>query len=63
MPVATDYKMPVFGEAVRQFTGFLVSQGLSPGLLWVFPEDVCWRKQRLFVKEGMCKCFLADSLV
>ena len=50
MSVTTEHKMPVFGEAVEQFGGFLASQGLSPDLLWVFREDVCWRKQRLFVK-------------
>src|SRR5215216_1241281 len=48
--VATEYEMPAFGEAVQQFGGFLVSQGLSSDLLWVFREDVCWRKQQLFVK-------------
>jgi hypothetical protein len=48
--VAIEYEMPVFGEAVRQFGGFLVSQGLSSDLLWVFRQDVCWRKQRLLVK-------------
>ncbi|MDQ3816427.1 MAG: hypothetical protein M3362_01900 [Acidobacteriota bacterium] len=42
--------MPAFGEAVQQFGGFLLIQGLSSGLLWVFREDVCWRKQRLLVK-------------
>lgn len=50
MSVATEHKMPIFGEAVEQFGGFLVSQGLSSELLWVFREDVCWRQQRLFVK-------------
>lgn len=50
MSVATEYEMPVFGEAVQQFGGFLVSQGLSPDLLWVFREDVCRRKRRLFIK-------------
>jgi hypothetical protein len=42
--------MPVFGEAVQQFGGFLVSQGLSADVLWVFREDVCWRQQQLLVK-------------
>jgi len=42
--------MPVFGEAVRQFGGFLAGQGRSSDLLWVFREDVCWRNQQLLVK-------------
>lgn len=50
MAIATDYEMPVFGEAIQQFGSFLVSQGFSPDLLWVFREDVCWRNQRVFVK-------------
>ena len=47
--------MPVFGEAVRQFGGFLESQGLSSDLLWVFREDVCRRRQHLFVKVPVPK--------
>jgi hypothetical protein len=50
MSVAPEYEMPVFGEAARQFGGFLVSQRLSPDLLWVFREDVCGRNQQLPVK-------------
>jgi hypothetical protein len=48
--VAAEYEMPSFGEAVQQFGGFLASQGQSSDLLWVFREDVCRRKQQLFVK-------------
>lgn len=48
--ISTAYEMPVFSEAAREFSGFLVSQGVSAELLWVFREDVCWYRQRLLVK-------------
>ena len=50
MSVAAEYEMPVFGEAVRQFGDFLVSQRLPSEGPWVFREDVCWRQRQLFVK-------------
>ncbi len=50
MNASTEYEIPVFSEAVKQFHSFLVSQGIDSELLWVFREDVAWRKQKMFVK-------------
>lgn len=50
MSIATEHEMPAFGEAAGQFGGFLASRGLAADLLWVFREDVCWRRQRVLVK-------------
>lgn len=50
MSAAKDYELPVFGEAAREFSAFLESQGAAPGLLWVFREDVCQRGRRVFVR-------------
>lgn len=60
MSVATGHEMPVFGEAVRRFGGFLVSRGLSPDLLWVFREDVYLRHQRLLVKVPLPERNIGD---
>lgn len=39
-----------FDEALAQFRGFLSSQGLSNGLVWVFREEVICQRERIFIK-------------
>ena len=46
-------EIPSFNEAVKQLKDFLISQNLSPELLWVFREDIVWRKQRILIKEPL----------
>ena len=50
MSADAEYEFPHFYEAARQFGDFLESQTLSSELLWIFREDVCWRKRQLFIK-------------
>lgn len=41
---------PAFGDALVQFTAFVVHQGLSPNLLWVFREDILERWPLIYVR-------------
>ena len=53
MSVETETEVPAFPDAVRQCQDFLTGQNISPELLWVFREDVVWRKRRILVKEPL----------
>ena len=53
MSVETEYEVPAFPGALRQCQDFLTGQKFSPDLLWVFREDVAWRKRRIFIKEPL----------
>jgi len=48
-------EIPTFSNATKQFRDFLAGQNLSPEFLWVFREDVVWRKRRILVKEPLPK--------
>ena len=53
MSTESNPQMPVFGEAVKKFQKFLVSQHVSSELLWIFREDVISRKRRVLIKEPL----------
>ena len=53
MSVETETEVPALPNAVRQCQDFLTGQNISPALLWVFREDVVWRKRRILVKEPL----------
>ena len=46
-------QVPTFGDAAKQLRDFLVGQSISSELLWVFREDVVWRKRRILVREPL----------
>jgi|SRR5215204_32083 len=50
MSVETETEIPTFPDAIRQCRDFLVGQNISSDLLWVFREDVAWRKRRILAK-------------
>lgn len=53
MSVEDETEVPAFPDAIRQCQDFLTGQSLASDLLWVFREDVAWRKRRIFVKEPL----------
>lgn len=48
-----DLGVPGFTDATKQLKDFLATQNLSTELLWVFREDIIWRKQLIYVKEPL----------
>lgn len=48
-------EIPTFNDAVRQFQEYLDGHDISPEILWVFREDVVYRKGRICVKEPLPK--------
>ena len=50
MSVETETEVPAFPDAVRQCQDFLTGQNISSDLLWVYREDVAWRKRRILVR-------------
>ena len=53
MDVETETEVPAFPDAMRQCRDFLTGQNLPSDLLWVFREDVAWRKRRIFVRQPL----------
>jgi len=45
------FQTPPFPEAVRFFSDFLRSEGLSTEVVWVFREDVLQRRFKIWVRE------------
>jgi hypothetical protein len=46
-------EIPDFKDAAKRLKEFLASHNLSPEPLWIFREDVVWRKQRIYVTEPL----------
>ncbi len=53
MSAEPEPEIPAFSDATQQLKDFLSKQNLSPEFLWVFREDVSWRKRYIFVKEPL----------
>jgi hypothetical protein len=48
-------EIPTFSDAVKRFQDYLDGQNISLEILWVFREDVVYRKGCIYVKEPLPK--------
>jgi hypothetical protein len=54
VPVMDNGIIPEFETAVEQFQDFLKrNNGLAAEILWVFREDVTWRKDRIYIRQPL----------
>ena len=50
MTAKPDPSVPDFEEAIDQLKTFLISQELSPHIVWIFRDDVVWHNGSVCVK-------------
>jgi hypothetical protein len=53
MSVELEHEVPAFNVAVNQLEKFLAGQNISPEFIWLFREDVVWRKRLFHVREPL----------